>query len=186
MRRSDSNLSHVVLLGVVLLVGCDELNPNYDPDGGPVCERGERQCDSTGSTVQLCREPEDGFTDERDCWAGSSCLVGGCQPEDPADRCYQHADCVAPELCTVLVDPDQPDHLGTFCIPAPLPAGRPGGQACSIHEDCQSGWCFRQVCFEACSDAGQCTNTQHECATLTVTVDGVQEAAAIHGCVPPG
>ena len=75
--------------------------------------------------------------------------------------------------------------LATFCVVPPNAGGSPSGQACDSHDDCASGWCYRRICYEACADASQCTNTLHECALLDVTVDGVSDNSHIRGCVPP-
>ena len=189
MRRSGFKLLGVVsavLLGAALLAaGCTELNPDFDPDAGPVCSVGNRQCDVTGEITQICKA-DSSWSDERECWAETGCTDGLCLPDNAALTCVQWADCqTAGTVCTVTVDPAASQQLGTFCLPAPVSGGSAGGQACSHHDQCASGWCFRQVCFEACSEAGQCTNTQHECDTLDVTVDGVRDSVHVKACVPP-
>lgn len=177
-----------MLVGLVFLVavsGCDELNPDFDPDGGPICSPGERRCGPDSGVPEVC-ESATAWTPVAACWTGSGCSDGLCLPDSPFERCEHVSDCAtAGDACTVFVDPEVVTSLGTFCVPPPNPAGRPGGQACSVHGECASGWCFRLVCFEACGDASQCTNTLHECAVLNVTVDGVRESSLIRGCVPP-
>ena len=176
----------LLALGVILAgAACDELNPDFDPDSGLFCEAGERACGATPGVIRVCSPS--GWT-EADCFGGTECVEGTCQPESPVVRCDSQADCADTERCTVLVDPDTPataPHLGTFCIPTPVDGGRPGGQACSGDGECQSGWCFSSICFEACTDSSHCTNPLQECAPLDVTVDGVRESARINGCVPP-
>ncbi len=166
--------------------GCTELNPDYDPDGGPVCVAGQRQCDNTGLEIEICTEDATGFVPLRSCFAESHCAQGACVPDDPTTPCARAADCTATaEGCTVAVSPTQPDQLGTWCLPLPYPGGRTGGQACTAHDQCQTGWCFRRVCFEACTDAAECTNEQHECVRFDVTVDGVRDSYHVQGCAPP-
>lgn len=182
-----TRLCPYLLVGVVSLVvvGCTERNPSFDPDGGAPCVSGERQCDDQGLTIEICTEDATGFTDLRECYTASHCDDGVCVPDSAAEPCVKAADCTAAgDACSVLVDPAQPDRLGTWCLPSPNPAGRTGGQACSSHVQCQSGWCFRQVCFEACTEASDCTNNQHQCVRLNVTVDGVRDSYNIQGCVP--
>lgn len=186
--RSKTRDAIAVLAGLLLLggsAGCDELNPDFDPDGGAVCSPGERRCSTDGGVPEVCQSAA-AWTQLPACWTGSACSDGMCLPVSPFERCENVADCAnVGDECTVFVDPEAVAALGTFCVAPPNPSGRPGGQACSTRDECASGWCFRRVCFEACSDASQCTNTLHECALLDVTVDGVQEGAIIHGCVPP-
>jgi len=164
---------------------CDELNPAFDPDGGPICSPGERRCSGVGGVPEVCQTATE-WTALPACWTGSGCVDGTCQPTAPFERCEHVSDCATVgDECTVFVDPDQVADLGTFCVAAPVPGGRPGGQACTLPGDCASGWCFRRVCFEACGDVSQCTNSLHECAILEVTVDGVQDGDHILGCVAP-
>lgn len=178
----------VIASGLVLVFGaggCDELNPDFDPDGGPICAPGERRCGAVGDVPEVCQSATE-WTALSACWTGSGCAEGLCLPTEPFERCDHVSGCAtATHECTVFVDPDAVTHLATFCVAPPNAGSRPGGQACSVHDECASGWCFRRVCFEACSDASQCTNTLHECALLDVTVDGVRENGLIHGCVPP-
>jgi len=180
--------SKTLLAGFVLLcgwAGCDELNPDFDPDAGPPCAPGERRCSTTEGVPEGC-QADAVWTALPACWEGSGCSDGLCIPSVPFARCDHISDCsTVGDECTVFVDPEELTALGTFCVPPPIPGGRPGGQICFESSECASGWCFRRVCFEACSAADQCTNTGHECALLTVTVDGVREDSLIHGCVPP-
>lgn len=190
MRNSGSSVMRRLIpllapLLAVSLAACTERNPTFDPDGGPICIAGERQCDPGALSIEICTEDATGFVPLRDCYDGSQCEDGLCMPGAGATACGRAADCTATsDECTVLVNPLQPDRLGTWCLPAPHVLGRPGGQACSVHEECRSGWCFRQVCFEACQAASDCTNTQHQCVRLNVTVDGVRDSYNIQGCVP--
>ncbi len=184
-QRSLARSVSLVLLAALAPLGCDELNPDFDPDGGPVCSPGMRRCDPETEQPQVCQAATS-WTTLSPCFVGSGCSEGLCLPGEPFLRCDSVADCsTAGDLCTVFVDPEELTHLGTFCVPPPNPGGRPGGQACTLAEDCASGYCFRRVCFEACSDASQCTNTGHDCAPLDVTVDGVRDAGRVKGCVPP-
>ncbi len=186
--RSDIGRTWVLLAGLLLIgagPGCDELNPDFDPDGGPVCSLGERRCNPDNGLPEVCQSLT-AWTTLSECWPGSGCGEGVCLPDAPVERCDSVAACAtAGDVCTVLVDPDTPTQLGTFCLEPPIATGRPGGQACSTSGDCQSGWCFRRVCYEACEDASHCTNVLHECALLDITVDGVHDSVHIHGCVPP-
>jgi hypothetical protein len=182
MRRCGFSL----IVAAALLSGCTERNPDYDPDAGPDCRPGERRCASAVEAVEVCAESGAAWVAERDCFGGTDCTAGACLPEAEATRCATPLACDgATEVCTVVADPELPGRLGTYCLPPPVPAGRSGGQACTQHGECRSGWCFRRVCYEACVEASTCTNQQHECATLDVTVDGIREALAIHGCAPP-
>lgn len=166
------------------LGGCQELNPHFDPDGGPLCVAGERSCGSA-SEVVICTSDATGFDPMRTCYDGSHCDTGLCLPDAPAAPCDRLADCTAAgTTCTVLVDPAQTSRLGTFCLEAPNPLGRVGGQACTAHDQCLSGWCFRSLCFEACADGSDCTNPQHRCRTFDVTVDGVRDNLNVLGCAP--
>lgn len=174
-------------LGLVagLLGGCTELNPHFDPDGGPLCVAGERRCDPGGTVIEMCTTDATAFEAVRSCFAGSHCGDGLCLPDSPTVPCERVADCTGTgEACTVLVDPVAPARLGTYCLPAPYASGRLGGQACAEHEQCFSGWCYRSVCFEACVEAADCTNTQHQCRVFDVTVDGVRDSRSISGCAP--
>jgi hypothetical protein len=165
---------------------CTELNPDYDPDAGPECRSGQLRCALAVDAVEMCAVGGGTWVADRDCWAGTTCSASACFPDAPLERCARVADCAAGvEVCSVAADPDLPLHLGTFCLPPAVPGGRIGGQACSAHGECQSGFCFRRICFEACTEAATCTNLQHECAVLDVTVDGLRDATAIRGCVPP-
>lgn len=185
--RSELRAALSLLVAVLLLgagQGCDELNPDFDPDGGPICAPGERRC-SVDGVPEVCQSATS-WTALEACWGGSACSDGLCLPEAPFERCTHVAECTtAGDVCTAFVDPDALAALATFCVVPPNASGRPGGQGCSSHDECASGWCFRRVCFEACSDASQCTNTLHECALLDVTVDGVSDNTHIYGCVPP-
>ncbi len=174
----------VLALSALWVAACTELNPHFDPDGGPLCVAGERRCDATGDSIEICTEDATAFEPLRDCFDQSRCVGGACTPNTGTADCERPTDCASDQACTVLVDPLQPDRLGTWCLPAPNPAGRVGGQACTSHAECRSGWCFRQVCFEACVDASDCTNEQHQCLQLNVTVDGVRDYYNIQGCVP--
>jgi hypothetical protein len=180
--------SKALVAGLALLLGvagCDELNPEFDPDAGPLCSPGERRCSTAEGVPEVC-QTGGVWIELLACWEGSGCSDGLCLPSVPFERCEHVTDCgTVGDECTVFVDPDQVTDLGTFCVAPPIPGGRPGGQVCSASSECASGWCFRSVCFEACGDASQCTNTGHECALLNVTVDGVREDALIHACVPP-
>jgi hypothetical protein len=175
----------VLVLGMVA-GACTELNPDYDPDAGPVCQAGGRRCATAVDAVEVCAEGGNAWVAERDCWAGTTCSAGACFPDAPLERCTHVADCeVGVEVCSVAADPDLAGHLGTFCLPPAVAGGHFGGQACAAHGECLSGWCFRRICYEACAEAATCTNTHHECALLDVTVDGVRDDTAIRGCVPP-
>src|SRR4030042_619407 len=124
----------------------------------------------------MCTQDATALEAVRTCFDGSHCGDGLCLPDAPAVPCDRADDCtVAGEACTVLVEPTLTSRLGTFCVPAPNPLGRPGGQACVAHVECFSGWCFRSVCFEACADVADCTNEQHQCRVLDLTVDGVRD-----------
>ena len=166
------------------LCGCTELNPHYDPDGGPLCLPGERRC-AAPDRVEVCTQDATAFETVRTCFGGSHCDDGLCLPDVPPFPCDRGSDCeLASSVCTVAVDPAQVSRLDTFCLPAPFPGGRLGGQACTGHDQCLSGWCFRSLCFEACGDAADCTNEQHLCRTFDVTVDGVRDSRSITGCAP--
>lgn len=162
-----------------------ELNPHFDLDAGLPCNPGERQCAEGDLAVEICTQDATGFEPLRQCFTQSHCVLGGCVPDDPVVPCISGPDCSEPgAACTVLVDPQDPARLGTYCLPAPSPTGRLGGQACVAHDQCHSGWCFRSLCFEACGVEAHCTNDQHQCKVLDVTVDGVRDGRSIHGCVP--
>lgn len=151
-----------------------------------MCSAGDRRCDSTGLAIQICTEDATGFADVRTCFAATHCAGGACLPDAPATPCARAADCAASgRVCSVAADAQDPTALATYCLPSPFPAGRPGGQACANHAECQSGWCFRQVCFEACGETSECTNPAHVCVTFDVTVDGVRDSIHVRGCGPP-
>jgi len=188
MLSCEELLALALLAALAVLLGaCIERNPYFDPDGGPLCAAGERQCSTGGLDIEICTEDATGFTVSRTCFASTHCQSGACVPDAPATPCARAGDCQATgQVCSVAVDPEQPAQLATYCVPPPYPAGRPGGQACASHAECRSGWCFRQVCFEACQDASECTNPQHTCVRFDVTVDGVRDSVHVRGCGPPG
>lgn len=178
-------MSVILLLPLcVAASACTELNPHFDPDGGPLCSAGERRC-AAGDLVEMCTQDATAFEAVRTCFPGSHCDTGLCVPDAPPLPCDRGVDCATGgSACTVVVNPTVPSLLGTYCLPAPNPSGRMGGQACTSHEQCFSGWCFRSLCFEACVEAADCTNAQHGCRTFDVTVDGVRDDRSITGCAP--
>jgi len=169
----------------ILVAGCTEANPDYEPprsDGpGADCVVGERRC--TKSTTQVC-SGAGRWLNERRCPSLSSCGEGICVPS--GSTCDSTADCSSGQACTVFVDLDDPSALATYC--AGSTGFKPGGSSCSSHEQCASGLCLqrgtRWLCFAACSDGHDCWDPSHRCASVYLTVNGVQ--AEVRSCVPAG
>lgn len=165
------------------LAGCTEPNPSYDPLFVPPCEVGTFKCGESPRTLLACLE-EDGQDPAwellKTCWPGTICTGSWCGP-GTALPCSLPAECtVAGEVCTAVTDSQ--DHIGNYCIPAPIPGGREPGRACSRHEDCTSGWCFRRTCYHPCGLTEDCPFSG-TCENLNVTVDHTQDT--IRGCVIP-
>ncbi len=171
------------LLLALFAVGCTEPNPGYDPLFVPPCEVGARQCGESLRNLLVCQETEGQnptWTIEKTCWEGTACSTAWCGPGD-SSACDLPSDCTgAGEVCTAVTDAE--DHIGTYCIPSPFPGAREPGRACSRHEECASGWCFRRTCFHPCEETSQCPFSD-TCETLNVTVDQVQDS--LRGCVIP-
>lgn len=169
------------LFFVLFVVSCTEPNPSYDPNFVPPCSAGQLRCADT-SQLFICVTDENGkntWTLHKTCWSGTICNTSWCAP-DGASACSLPSDCTRTEdVCTVLVSDE---HLANYCIPSPNPQGREPGRACSRHEDCLSGWCFRRTCYHPCVTAQDCPFNE-ECVNLTVTVDHVQDV--IRGCAAP-
>ena len=172
-----------LLLLFIWAGACTEPNPDYDPLYVPPCELGALQCGEYPQHLMVCLEEDGGdptWQIQRRCWDGTVCAGAWCGP-DGAPACATVEDCTtAGEVCTAVTDSDHT--IGTYCIPSPTPTGRVAGQACSRHDECQSGWCFRRTCFMPCETSDQCPFSE-TCEDLSVTVDHVQ--ATIRGCVIP-
>ncbi len=176
----------IATMAWLVTLACTEKNPDYDPDA--YCTPGERRC-AGEFVVQVC-QPSSQWPDlgagepwVQDCWDGTTCDQGACVPAQ-VTPCVTQADCSDGQVCTILVDPDQPDRLGTFCIPSPNPSGFESGVACNSGSQCQSGRCTRQVCFGACQGPSDCTQEGYECVALDLTIDGVRSKGSVSGCVP--
>lgn len=173
-----------------LAAACTERNPDYDE--WAYCERGERRCFGD-RLVLICQEghtwptPDAGTDGVLNCWDETVCSEGLCVPDEAAAArpCSTQADCDANRVCTILIRPDDPASLGTYCILSPNPSGRPSGVGCNAPEECLTGRCTRGVCYGACTETADCPSAAHECQLLNLTIDGVRIEGAVRGCVPP-
>jgi hypothetical protein len=175
----------LVWWGIVLLAGCTEANPDYrppdvQPDGRPPeCQVGARRCASNQIT-QVC-SGEGRWINERLCPGLSSCHLGVCVPS--GNPCRSEADCGPGRACNIFVDPQEHSRLGTFC--AQTVGVKPGLSPCSAHEQCRSGFCLQRgsvsTCFHACREDTDCPKTEHTCAGVVLTVNGVK--GEVKSCV---
>lgn len=173
-----------------LLLACTERNPSYDVLA--YCNAGQRRC--LDQKVVLICQPDSTWPDSdagsawfTTCWDETECIEGVCAPDSTASSriCQKSSECDSGRVCTLLLNPDSLDMVGAYCVTPPYPAGRTGGMACQTPEDCLSGRCTRNVCFEACTEQTDCSNTLHECQPLSVTIDGIRAQNTVLGCVPP-
>ncbi len=174
----------LILLAAVSFSACTEPNPDYDPLFVPPCNVGTLKCGMDPLNLLVCLSVDGQDPDwvlDRRCWNGTQCNDAYCGPGENSVDCSSPEDCTGEgAVCTAIRD--APDHIGTYCIPTPFPGARVPGQACSRHEDCLSGWCFRQSCFFACSSSSDCPDTLN-CTSLSVTLDNIQ--GSVKGCVRP-
>jgi hypothetical protein len=162
---------------------CTEKNPDYIPDYEPDCTIGNAICSEDGSSILVCQTLDGSdspvYSPEKSCWEGTLCFDGFCGPGDSTE-CANTDDCEIDEVCTAV--PVSRSELGTFCIPPPIPTGRDAGLACSVHDECKSGYCFRRTCFTGCDSTSACPFND-ECVSLQVTIDGIK--GEIEGCAIP-
>ncbi|MBU1219021.1 hypothetical protein KKF34_06090 [Myxococcota bacterium] len=172
------------LLVFFSLNACTEPNPDYDPDYAPPCKSGALSCSEDSTNITVCiKDAVSGemiWTEDKTCWSGTGCLDGYCAPIPETPECTVQADCEEGLVCTALADAD--NSLSNWCISPPIENGRLGGYACASHDQCLSGWCFRNVCYTPCVTSDDCP-LEDECDTLKVTIDNVQDN--INGCVLP-
>jgi hypothetical protein len=164
------------------LAGCTEPNPEYQmlQDATASCSPGQRQC--RGQLTEVCVPQGEGasFTGDGECPAGTNCQGGVCVPAN--NPCT--STCAGQQVCSIFVDPQQPESLGNFCT---NPVGNiPGQMSCSSREQCQSGFCVGRgndlSCYQACGRSKDCNQLAgYQCLRLTVTVNGVQ--GQINGCL---
>ena len=178
--------------GVMLFLAataCTERNPDYDPLA--FCTPGERRC--LDQRISLICQQGGGWPDLDagaqwvvSCWDETECSSGVCVPDEQAAArpCTVPADCDADRVCTVIIDPNDHENLGTYCILSPYDNGRESGVGCNSPEECKTGRCTRGVCYGACAEASDCL-AAHECSPLDMTIDGVRVSGAAKGCVPP-
>jgi hypothetical protein len=161
-------------------IGCTEPNPDYDSDFVPPCSSGELKCSEDQSQILVCLENDEGkkvFTPDKVCWDGTVCVQDFCEPA-PEESCQFQADCQGDDICTAVVGSS--GRIDNFCIPSPVPDGREVGKACSDHDQCYSGWCFRRTCYTPCVEDSDCPFSE-DCVVLSITIDSIK--GSVRGCV---
>jgi hypothetical protein len=154
------------------LGGADLATP---PDPG--CSKGQRSCDSVGSTV--CRNGV--FVADRKCPAGSTCHEGYCAPPTaPTDiTCSDPNGGQSDNVCFLALNATnitcQPyvdsGSVSWSCTPAVGTAG--AGTPCMDGKMCRSGFCGSNgTCFRACNADQDCPNQASNCTEVGIAVEG--------------
>ncbi|MBN2725239.1 MAG: hypothetical protein JXR95_14340 [Deltaproteobacteria bacterium] len=170
----------LIILTLAGFISCTEPNPDYDPNYEPPCKAGTLSCNDESTEITVCIKDDTNtmtWQTDRTCWEDTLCSDGFCAPESSISTCETQSECPPTYICTALAD--SKTSINSYCIKNVNPEGRDGGYACSSHDSCKSGWCFRNTCFTPCMTSDDCP-LDTECTTLNITIDNIQDS--VLGC----
>ena len=198
-------MRHLATLAL-LVAACTTHNPNFVGDGssltgdlagpadlnGPMgsCGAGERKCPAATASDR-CEKGV--FVVDRQCPAGSTCMLTYCAPPSTmlptqiGQRCdaggAQDLQCLANKTlmleCQPFIDPTNRS-VQYFCD-APVGSGG-AGTSCTRGSECKSGFCATNgTCFSACQQDLECKNGLR-CRGVEILVEGVRAQSG--SCAP--
>lgn len=105
--------------------------------------------------------------------------VGLCIPDNP--RCETDADCREDEVCNIALA----EEGGLVRICTRKEGVKAGGEACSVHAECASGFCLSGlgICFGVCDRPSDCAG-QSTCVEVTFTLDDEGDSDTVPACFP--